>query len=137
MGYQIERGDYFETFDPAASATSNRLVVVTEDRLGFKGLGCRRGFIQPELDTDIYLHVPSGRGSVSGKMVRLNKVLCIVKRSGRARYQLLSSSLVECGFEQCLLDPCVFRLRLARDAVAMVEFHVDGIIIAVTEEVYE
>ena len=37
-----------------------------------------------------------------------------LKQSGRAWYQLLST-LVECGFEQCLVDPCVFRLMVAGD----------------------
>ena len=72
---------------------------------------------------------------MSGKIVRLNKALYDLKQSGRAWDKLLSSSLVECGFEQCLLDPCVFRLRVADDVVVMMVFHVDDIMIAATEEV--
>ena len=41
--------------------------------------------------------------------------------------------MVECGFEQCLVDPCVFRLMVADDVVAMMVFHVDDIKIAATE----
>ena len=41
-----------------------------------------------------------------------------------------------CGFEQCLVDPCVFRLIIAAHVVAMV-FHVDDINIAATKEVTE
>ena len=38
---------------------------------------------------------------------------------------------VECGFEQCLVDPCVFRLMMSNDAdVAMLVVHVDDIKIA-------
>ena len=49
----------------------------------------------------------------------------------------MSSTLVECGFEQCLVDPCVFRLMVAGDVVAMMVFHVDDIKIAATEKVTE
>ena len=37
----------------------------------------------------------------------------------------MSSTLVECGFEQCLVDPWVFRLRVADNVVAMIVFHVE------------
>ena len=50
---------------------------------------------------------------------------------------LLSSTLVECGFEQCLVDPCVFRLIVAGEVVATMIFHVDDIKIAAAEEVTE
>ena len=57
----------------------------------------------------------------------LNKALYGRKKSGRAWYQLLSSTLVECGFEQCLRDTCVFQLLVAGDVAAMMVFHVDDI----------
>ena len=44
---------------------------------------------------------------------------------------------MECGFEQCLVDPRVFRLIVAGDVVAMMVFHVDDIKIAAAEEVTE
>ena len=57
-----------------------------------------------------------------------------LKQIGRSYYQLLSSTLVECDFEQCLADLCVFRLILAGD-LAMMVFHVGDIEVAATEEV--
>ena len=140
MGYsQVEGVDYFETFAPTASATSNRLVAAMACKLDWdlRHLDVDQAFIQSELDTDIYLRLPPGCGSVSGKVVLLNKALYGLKQSGRAWYQLLSSTLVECGFEQCLVDPCVFRLMVAGDVVAMMVFHVDDIKIAATEKVTE
>ena len=38
-----------------------------------------------------------------------------------------------CGFERCLVDPCVLRLMVAGDVVTMMVFHVDDIKIAATE----
>ena len=72
---------------------------------------------------------------MSGKVVLLNKALYGLKQSGRSWYKLLSSTLVECVFEQCLVDPCVFRLMLNDAVVAMLVVHVDDIKIAATKEV--
>ncbi|CAN0529103.1 unnamed protein product [Scytosiphon promiscuus] len=43
--------------------------------------------------------------------------------------------LVECGFEQCLVDPCVFRPMVNDEVVVMVVVHVDDIKIAATKEI--
>ena len=50
---------------------------------------------------------------------------------------MLSSTLVDCGFEQCLVDPYAFRLIVSGDAAVMMAFHVASITIAATEEVTE
>ena len=94
-----------------------------------------QAFIQAELDTEIFLRLPRGCGEMSGKVVLLNKALYGLKQSGRSWYKLLSSTLVECGFEQCLVDPCVFRLMLNDAVVAMLVVHVDDIKIAATKGV--
>ena len=72
---------------------------------------------------------------MSGEVVLLNKALYGLKQSGPAWYRLLSSTLVECGFGQCLVDPCVFRLIVAGDVVVMMVLHVDDIKIEATVEV--
>lgn len=68
-------------------------------------------------------------------MVRLNKAFYGLKQSGPAYNLLLSSTLVECSFEQRLVDPCLFRLRVAGDVVAMTIFYMDDIKIVASEHV--
>lgn len=75
--------------------------------------------IQSELDTDIDLCLPPGCGPVPGKVVPPNKALYGLKQSRRSWYKLLSSAVVECSFEQYLVNHCVFRLRVVGDVVAM------------------
>ena len=128
MGYnQVEGGDYFETFAPMASAISNSLVAAMACKLDWdlRHLDVDQASIQSELDNDIYLRLPPGCESVSGKVVLLNKAVYGLKQSGRAWYQLVPSTLVECGYEQCLVDPCAFGLIVARDVVAMMVVHVE------------
>ena len=76
-----------------------------------------------------------GGGRLSGKVVRLNKSLYGLKQSGRSWYKLLLSTLVECAFEQCLVEPCVFRLMVNDEVVAVLVVHVDYINIAATKEI--
>ena len=47
----------------------------------------------------------------------------------------MSSTLVECGIEQCLVGPCVFRLMVNNEVPAMLVVHVDDIKIAATKEI--
>ena len=57
MGYsQVEGVDYFETFAPAASGTSNKLVAAMACKLDWdlRHSDVDQAFIQSELDTDIY-----------------------------------------------------------------------------------
>ena len=87
------------------------------------------------MDTEIFLRLPPGCERLSGKVVRLNKALYGLKQSGRSWYKLLSSTLDECGFEQCLVDPCVLRLMVNDELAAMLVVHVDDIKIAATKEI--
>ena len=137
-GYsQVGGVNYIGTFAPAASITSDKLVTAMPAKLDWdlRHFGTDQAFIQSELDTEIFLRFPPGCGWLSGKVVRLNKALCGLKQSGRSLYKLLPSTLVECGFEQCLVDQCVFRLIWNGEVVPMLVVHVDDIKIAATKKV--
>ena len=96
-----------------------------------------QAFIQSELDTEIFSRLPPGCRRLSGKVVRLKKTLYGLEQSGRSTYKLLSSTLVECGFEQCLVDPCVFLLMVNGAVAAMVVVRVDDIKIAATKKIVD
>ena len=86
-----------------------------------------QAFVQSKLDEDIFLRLPKGCGSLSGKIVRLNKSLYGLKQAFRSWHAHLTSCLKTLGFQQCLADACVFRLvEEGRVAIIAVE-HVDDI----------
>ena len=134
---QVESVDYFDIFAPTASTTSNRLVAAMTCKLDwdFRYLDVDYAYIQSELDTERFLRLPRGCGRLSGNVVRLIKALYGLKQSARSWYKLLPSTLVECGFEQCFVDPCVFRLMVNDEVVDMLVVHVDGTKIVVTKEI--
>ena len=56
------------------------------------------------------MRLPEGCGELSGKIVKLNKSLYGLRQASRQRYAMLKKCLLALGFEQCLVDSCVFRL---------------------------
>ena len=116
-----QRVDFFETFASTTSTTSNRLIAAMARKLDWelRHLDVDQAFMQAELDTEICLRLPPRCGEMTCKVVLLNNAFYGLKQSGRSWYKLLSSALVECGSEQCLVDPCVFRLMLKDSVVAM------------------
>ena len=137
-GYsQVEGVDYFDTFVPTAPTTPNRIVAAMACKLDWdlRHMDVDQAFIQSELGTEIFSRLPHGCGRFLGKVVRLNKALHWLKQSGRSWYKLLSSTLVECGFEHLLVDPCVFRLMVNDEVAAMLVVHVDDMKIAATKQI--
>ena len=82
-----------------------------------------QAFVQSKLDEDVFLRLPKGCGSLSGKIMRLNKSLYGLKQASRSWHAHLASCLKTLGFQHCLADACVFRLseegRVAIIAVGM------------------
>ena len=78
------------------------------------------------------MRLPSGRGGLSGKTVCLNKSLYGLKQASRTWNDLLVSRLLALGFEQCFVDPCIFRLKNKSSGRVsmMLGAHVDDMIAA-------
>ena len=79
------------------------------------------------------MKLPSGGGSMSGKVACLNKSLYGLKQASRTFYKRLVSDLKRIGFEQAMFDPCVLRFMMGDEVVGMVAIHVDNILYAETK----
>ena len=100
--------DYLETFSPTANASMRLLVALTcKYNLELLHWDIEQTFVQSELDHEVFTKLPAGCGSMSGKVVRLNKSLYGLKQASRTFYKRLVSDLKRIGFEQSLSDPCV------------------------------
>ena len=114
-GFKQKYGvDYLETFSPTANAASMRLLVALACRYNLELLhwDIEQAFVQSELDHEVFMKLPPGCGSMSGKVVRLNKSLYGLKQASRTFYKRLVSDLKRIGFEQSLSDPCVLRFMM-------------------------
>ena len=86
--YQI---DFLEVFSPTANAATIRLLVALANTHGWdlSHFDIEQAFIQSDLDFEIYMRLPPGCGSMSGKIVRLNRSIYGLKQSARQFYKLL------------------------------------------------
>ncbi|CAB1112906.1 unnamed protein product [Ectocarpus sp. CCAP 1310/34] len=139
-GFKQKYGvDYLETFSPTANAASHRLVVALACKYNLELLhwDIEQAFVQSELDYEVFMKLPPGCGSMSGKVVRLNKSLYGLKQASRTFYKRLVSELKRIGFEQSMSDPCVLRFMMGDEVVGMVAIHVDDILYAGTKSLAE
>ena len=82
--------------------------------------------MRADLAEDVYMRLPEGCGSLSGKVVKLSKSLYCLRQASRQWYALLKKCLLALGFVQCLADSCVFRLVEGGKTMHLV-VHVDDI----------
>ena len=111
--------DYLETFSPTANAASQRLLVALACKYNLELLhwDIEQAFVQSELDHEVFMKLPPGCSSMSGKIARLNKSLYGLKQASRTFYKRLVSDLKRIGFEQSMSDPCVLRFMMGDEAV--------------------
>ena len=68
---------------------------------------------------------PPGCGEMSGKIVRLNRSLYVLKQASRSWHNHLITHMKSLGFEQSLADACVLRLVESGSVFIVAVVHVD------------
>ncbi|CAB1106721.1 unnamed protein product [Ectocarpus sp. CCAP 1310/34] len=99
--------DYLETFSPTANAASIRLLVALACKydLEFLHFDIEQAFVQSELDHEVFVKLPPGCESMSGKVARLDKSLDGLRQACRTFLKRLVSDLKRISVEQSLSDP--------------------------------
>ena len=107
---QREGVDFDETFAPTVSSSCVRLLsaIACECDLDLCHFDVDQAFVQSDLEEDVFLRLPKGWDDFSGKVVRLNKSLYVLKQASRTWHAHLATCLKRLGFEQCMADVCVF-----------------------------
>lgn len=82
---QVQDIDYFQTFTPTPSSASAKLLAVITNEHGLKTfhLDVAQEFIRTKLGRDVFMNLPGGCSDMSGKIVRLNRLLYDLKQSAR------------------------------------------------------
>ena len=88
---------------------------------------CRVGFIQSNLDEDVFMRLPQGCGDMSDKIVCLNRSLYGLKQASRSGQNHLLSNMKNLGCEQSLTDACVLRLVESGNVSIITVLRVDDI----------
>ena len=134
-GYsQIPGIDFNETFSPTARITSIRTMIQIAVKNGFSiyQMDVKSAYLHAPIDCELYIEQPKGyeiKGENNEKLVlKLNKSLYGLKQSGRNWNIVLDTYLIEQGFTQSQVDPCVYTNHSNNDSDIML-CYVDDILI--------
>ena len=102
---------YFgDLYAPTVASSSVHLLVVLacEFELELCHFDIDQAFVRADLAEDVYMRLPEGCGSLSGKVVKLSKSM--VETGIQAVVCVAEEVSLDLGFVQCLADSCAFRL---------------------------
>ena len=106
--------DYVETYSPVVDNTTFRYLISFSVRyiLEMKLMDVVTAYLYGPIDSDVYMNIPEGLNTSSmvkrKPCLKLQRSLYGLKQAGRMWYQYLRDFLVECGFMNSELCPCVF-----------------------------
>ena len=129
---QREGIDYFETYAPVVQWSTVRLVLtlILANSWVTKQVDYTNAFAQAELKEEVYIDAPRGFERKDGKTVlKLNNSLYGLKQAPKTFYEKLRDGLLERGFKQSMLDPCLF---MKKDMICLI--YVDDTIITGPDE---
>ena len=89
--------DYFETFAATPTMSSIKLVMAVAVQEGWPlyHFDVEQHFVRAKMDTNVFMKLPNGCGTLTGDVVRLEKAIYGVKQSGRQWSLLLNKTLTE------------------------------------------
>jgi hypothetical protein len=126
---QREGVDYFETYAPVVQWSTVRmlLTIILSRNWTTKQVDYTNAFAQAKLKEEVYIEPPKGFGRKDKKdmVLKLIQSLYGLKQAPKTFFEKLRDGLVERGFTQSTLDPCLF---LKKDMICVV--YVDDTIIA-------
>ena len=132
---QREGVNYLQTSAPTPAGASVKTMLVVANEMGFKTyhLDVKQAFTKAKIDCKIVMKLPGGCGELSGKFVDREKALYGLKQSDLLWNDLLVDKLVSVhGMEQCMTDPCMFRLIREGKLVLTLAVHVNDMAVAGT-----
>jgi hypothetical protein len=109
---QTEGVDFFETYAPVVQWSTIRLLlsIVLTEGWTTRQVDYTNAFAQAELKEEVYVECPRLFGPKSGqdKVLRLHKSLYGLRQAPRTFFEKLRAGLLERGWTQSLIDPCLF-----------------------------
>ena len=107
--------DYEETYSPVMDAITLRYLIsfTVHEQLGMHLMDVVTAYLYGSLDNEIYMKIPEGFKSCNLKSremysIKLQRSLYGLKQSGRMWYNRLSEYLINEGYTNDAICPCVF-----------------------------
>jgi hypothetical protein len=112
-GKQQKGVNYWDTYAPLVQWSTTRLFLTM---CVLRNWHCRQldfvlAYTQADAECEIYMEIPKGftvDGNTTDYALKLEKNLYGLKQAGRVWNNHLTKKLIELGFSQSAIDPCVF-----------------------------
>ena len=130
-GFTQEEGlDYKETFSPVAKGESFRLAlaIALRYRMKLRQLDVETAFRYADLEEDVFMAPPSGIQVPKGYSPKFLKSLHGLKQAPRNWHNLLKKTILTMGYQQCVLDQCLFYYK-GNGELILILAYVDDIIV--------
>jgi len=134
--------DYYDTYSPVLDMNSFRYLISFTVCYSLKIclMDVVTAYLYGDIDTDIYMNIPEGLKVTSATpfrkpVIKRMRALYGLKQSGRLWYQNLSVFLVERGFVNSDICPCVFIKHALNDFVILAVYVDDINVIGTTAAV--
>lgn len=127
-GFTQERGiNYVDKYAPVMRFETLRLVLNLSALNNWKmiQLDAKNAFLHGKLDYEVYLEPPVGTTNGINKVWKLQKSLYGLKQAPRIWYLTVAKVLLDNGFQNSLIEPCLFWKRNC-----LLLLYVDDILIA-------
>ena len=126
---QVEGEDFFDTYAPVVQWSTVRLLLTMVLSNGWttKQVDYTNAFAQANLNEEVYIEAPRGFRRPDGRdmILKLRKSLYGLRQAPKTFFDMLREGLLERGFTQSSIDPCLF---MKNDMICVV--YVDDTIIA-------
>jgi hypothetical protein len=101
---------YEETSSPTARSASVNLAfaLAAIKKYKFNIFDVKGAYLKADIDHDIFLRLPAGVLGPDKAIVKLNKALYGLKQAGLLWNRLITSELIDLGYDQNKADKCVF-----------------------------
>lgn len=144
QGFSQKPGiDYNETYSPVIDAITLRYLIslVVTGKLDMRLMDVVTAYLYGSLDTDIYMTIPEGfKNPVTNipkqcglYSIKLQRSLYGLKQSGRMWYNHLSEYLLQEGYINNPICPCVF-IKRTENGFAIIAVYVDDLNLVGTPE---
>lgn len=110
-GFTQKKGvNYLETYSPVARFESVRLVLCLSAMMNWDilHLNVKNAFLNGKIDHDVYLKAPNGTTKNNNLVWKLQKSIYGLKQSSRIWYLTVKKILVDSGYKNSILEPCLF-----------------------------
>ncbi|CAB1107675.1 unnamed protein product [Ectocarpus sp. CCAP 1310/34] len=133
---QIPGVDFHHSSSACPSAVSIKTMVAVSTENGRRPVhwDIKQAYTHAKLKEEIYLRLPDGCGVWTGKAVKVERALYGLKQSGSEWGFEVADALISNGYEQCRVDPCIFRKVVDGDVVGLIVIYVDDIMFSATEQ---